>query len=176
MIVSEKTCIVCSVPVPCSIIAINAIRIVTNLPAEGAKVWSVPFCTQQSVNFTEILKDTDHLPRIRKQNLTMNSSLTVYRVRKNLPIDHPVGHVEDVPGQAPRRLFIRMKNGLPSYAEAHQYHQHDHDKVHHVNHLKEKEANTLELSLLFLYLQRFCMTSLCLPFSLSSSHMVPGTC
>lgn len=71
----------------------------------------------------------------------MNSSLTVYRVRKNLPIDHPVGHVENVSGQSPGRLLIRVKNGLPSHPETHEHNQHDHDKVHHVNHLEARKDN-----------------------------------
>ena len=65
----------------------------------------------------------------------MNSSLTVYRVRKHLSVDHPVGHVEDVPGQPPRGLLVRVEDGLPRYSKAHQHHQHDHHEVQHVNHL-----------------------------------------
>lgn len=67
----------------------------------------------------------------------MNSSLTVYRVRKNLPIDHPVGHVENVSGQAPRWLLVRVEDGLPSHPEAHEHHQHDHHEVHHIYHLQQ---------------------------------------
>lgn len=73
----------------------------------------------------------------------MNSSLTVYRVRKNLSIDHPVGHVENVSGQAPCWLLIWMKDSLPSHPKAHEHHQHYHHKVHHVNHLKKKKRKSI---------------------------------
>lgn len=97
----------------------------------------VKVCDIAKTDFkTEKYCSTDHLPRIRKQNLTMNSSLTVYRVCKNLPIDHPIRHVENVSGQAPCWLLIWMKYGLSSHSEAHKHHQHDHHKVHHINHLK----------------------------------------
>lgn len=78
----------------------------------------------------------------------MNSSLTVYRVRKNLSIDHPVGHVEDVPGQAPRWLLVGVKDGLSSHPEAHEHDQHDDYKIHHIYHLKDKKKNrrTIDLS------------------------------
>ena len=65
----------------------------------------------------------------------MNSSLTVYGVRKHLSVDHPVGHVEDVASQTPRRLLVWMEDRLPRDAEAHQHHEHDDHEVQHVNHL-----------------------------------------
>lgn len=61
--------------------------------------------------------------------------LTVYLVRKHFPINHPVGHVEDVLGQFPGGLLIGKEDGLPGDPKAHQHHQHDDDKVHHVYHL-----------------------------------------
>lgn len=59
----------------------------------------------------------------------MNSSLTVYGVGKHLSVDHPVWHVEDVPGQTPCWLLVRVEDGLPSYTETHQDHQHDDHEV-----------------------------------------------
>lgn len=69
------------------------------------------------------------------ENLTMNSSLTVYGVGKHLSVDHPVRHVEDVSRQAPRWLLIWMEDGLAGDAKAHQNHQHDDHKVQHIDHL-----------------------------------------
>lgn len=79
----------------------------------------------------------------REENLTMNSILTVYLVCKHLSVDHPVGHVEDVSGQFPRRLLIWMQNGLTGYPETHQHHQHDDHKIQHVNHLRREEMGLL---------------------------------
>lgn len=62
--------------------------------------------------------------------------LTVYLVRKHFPINHPIGHVEDVLGQFPWWLLIGKQNGLPGDPKTHQYHQHNDDKVHHVYHLE----------------------------------------
>lgn len=76
----------------------------------------------------------------REEKLTMNSILTVYLVCKHLPIDHPVGHVEDIPGQLPRRLLVRVQDGLPGDTEAHQHHQHNDHKVQHVDHLSRKKT------------------------------------
>lgn len=75
----------------------------------------------------------------------MDSSLTVYGVGKHLSVDHPVGHVEDVAGQAPRRLLIWVEDGLPSYTKTHQHHQHDNHEVQHVDHL-ETCGNTRHLT------------------------------
>lgn len=74
------------------------------------------------------------------ENLTMNSSLTVYGVSKHLSVDHPVRHVEDVSRQAPRRLLVGVKDGLAGNAETHQHHQHDDHKVQHIDHLQEMSA------------------------------------
>lgn len=61
--------------------------------------------------------------------------LTVYLVCKHFPIDHPVRHVKNVFRQLPRRLLIGEENCLSCHTKAHQNHQHDDDKVHHVYHL-----------------------------------------
>lgn len=73
--------------------------------------------------------ESDHLPENRKQNLTMNSALTVYLISKDLSIDHPVGHVEDVTGQSPGGLFIGVEDGLAGHPKTHQDHQHDDHKI-----------------------------------------------
>lgn len=106
--------------------------------------------------------NSDHLPRIRKQNLTMNSSLTVYRVCKNLSIDHPVRHVENVSGQAPCWLFVWVKYGLSSHPKAHEHHQHDHNKVHHVNHLQGGKHSYLS----FLHVVMFVTSRSCYLFTI----------
>lgn len=62
--------------------------------------------------------------------------LTVYLVRKHFPINHPIGHVEDVLGQFPWWLLIGKENGLPGDPKTHQHHQHNDDKVHHIYHLE----------------------------------------
>lgn len=66
--------------------------------------------------------------------------LTVYLVRKHFPINHPIGHVEDVLGQLPWWLLIGKENGLPGNPKTHQHHQHNDDKVHHVYHLEGWES------------------------------------
>lgn len=81
--------------------------------------------------------------RSREQTLTMNSILTVCLVCKHLAIDHPVGHVEDVSGQSPGRLFVRVQNGLTGHPETHQHNQHDDHKIQHVNHLRGKKTRLL---------------------------------
>lgn len=103
---------------------------------------------------------------IRKQNLTMNSSLTVYRVSKHFSIDHPVGHVEDIPRQTPRRLLVRVQDGLTCHAEAHENHQHDHHKVQHVNHLHTH----IETPLLFGKHWKMRFSHSYLSFHVSSHH------
>lgn len=80
-------------------------------------------------------------PGSREESLTMNSSLTVYLVCKHFSVDHPVGHVEDVSGQFPRRLLLWVQDGLPSYAETHQHNQHNDHKVQHVNHLRRENTH-----------------------------------
>lgn len=62
--------------------------------------------------------------------------LTVYLVCKHFPINHPVWHVEDILGQFPRWLLIGKEDGLPGDPKAHQHHQHNDDKVHHIYHLE----------------------------------------
>lgn len=79
-------------------------------------------------------------PGSREESLTMNSSLTVYLVCKHLSIDHPVGHVEDVSGQFPRRLLLWVQDGLPSHSKTHQHNQHNDHKVQHVDHLHRKNT------------------------------------
>lgn len=70
--------------------------------------------------------------------------LTVYLVCKHFPIDHPIWHVKNVFCQLPWRLFIGEEYCLPCYTKAHQNHQHNNDKIHHVYHLKEKKERARE--------------------------------
>lgn len=66
--------------------------------------------------------------------------LTVYLVCKHFPINHPIGHVEDVLGQFPWWLLVGKQDGLPGDPKTHQHHQHNDDKVHHVYHLEGWES------------------------------------
>lgn len=76
----------------------------------------------------------------------MDSSLTVYGVCKHLSVDHPVRHIEDVPGQTPCGLLVRVEDGLSSYTKTHQHHQHDDHEVQHVNHLETHVMNSLHIN------------------------------
>lgn len=76
----------------------------------------------------------------------MNSSLTVYGVGKHLSVDHPVGHEEDVSGQHPGWILIWVEDGLTGHSETHQHHQHDDDKIHHVDHLTVREKSRGEFT------------------------------
>lgn len=85
-------------------------------------------------------EDRGRTDRCLTGSLTMNSSLTVYGVCKHFSVDHPVRHVENVSGQTPRRLLVRVEDRLPSYAETHQHHQHDDHEVQHVDHLEDGQS------------------------------------
>lgn len=70
--------------------------------------------------------------------------LTVNLVGKNFAVDHPVGHEEDIAGQHPGRILIRVQDGLTRHTKTHQHHKHDDHKIHHVNHLSSKREVPLK--------------------------------